>query len=128
VEWSGLKIAMQLAMYAHSRFYDVRTGQRSDLPNVNQQRGIVIHLPAGSGKAELLWANLAQGWEAVDVARMVRERRRLGRGMLRPLEVQASLLPDVEALGALWREHKDVWTPALTEAAARRKQALLDAG
>jgi hypothetical protein len=31
---------------------------------------------------------------------------------------------DVESLGALWRDHRDVWTPELTAAAAARKKEL----
>jgi predicted RecB family endonuclease len=142
VEWAGLKIAMQLAMYAHSRLYDVRTAQRADLA-VDQQRAIVIHLPAGSGKASLLWVDIAQGWQAVQVAAQVRQWRKQGKGLLRPLEVQGTLdLPDpamvdlrnrvasattVEDLGALWREHRDRWTTELTELAAARKALLAEA-
>lgn len=143
VEWAGLKIAMQLAMYAHSRLYDVRTGQRADLA-VDQKRAIVIHLPAGSGKADLLWVDIAQGWEAVQVAAQVRQWRQKGKGLLRPLEVQGTLdVPDpamvelrnrvasatsVEHLGALWRDNRARWTPELTELAAARKRLLSEAG
>lgn len=139
VEWGGLKIAMQLAMYAHSRLYDVRTHQRGDLPDVDLKRGIVIHLPAGTGKASLLWVDIAAGWDAVRVARDVREWRNRGRRVFTPLDVQGDLVADlartelemkvrgansVETLTALWAKHANVWDDDLTAMATARKQVL----
>ncbi len=45
VELGALKMAMQLALYAHGQFYDHHTGARSPLPDVSQQWGLIIHLP-----------------------------------------------------------------------------------
>lgn len=67
------KIAMQLAVYAHSVPYDHATRQRTPRPwPVETDRGLVIHLPAGTGQCQLWWVDLAAGWEAVQLARQVR--------------------------------------------------------
>lgn len=74
--YGAQKIAIQLALYAHAQAYDAATGQRTPLPQVNQRGAIIIHVPAGSGTAQLLWSNIARGWEAVDLALNVRAWRR----------------------------------------------------
>lgn len=156
IEWSALKIAMQLAVYAHSSLYDVPTGARSPLLDVDQDRAIVVHLPAGTGECELHWIDIAAGWEAVQVAAEVRKWRKRGRRMLSNLlptqqlaldvaptptpapEPVAEVGPDLPnliasaptdaALGDLWRAHRDQWTPELTALASARKRLLAEAG
>jgi hypothetical protein len=93
VKYAGLKIAMQLAVYAHSRFYDPKTKQRTDLPRVDQKRAIVIHAPAGTGTATLLWVDIEQGWEAVQIARQVRYWRTQSGRLLSPLGDVVQMLP-----------------------------------
>lgn len=65
------KIAMQLAVYAHSELYDLDTGQRTRL-DIDRRNGIIVHLPAETGRCELYWVNIAAGWEAVQLAAQVR--------------------------------------------------------
>ena len=65
------KIAMQLAVYSRSSLYDPATAERTGL-GVDQNNAIVIHLPAGEGRCELHWVNIAAGWEAVQLATKVR--------------------------------------------------------
>jgi hypothetical protein len=140
----ALKIACQLALYAHGTYYDVRTGERSPLPGVNGQRALVIHLPAGSGTCRLVWVNIAAGWEAVQLAADVRswhKRRDLYEAWsvasaldtLHDAEIvddgdwlaaRVDAAESVDDLAALWREHRDRWTPKLTAQAARRKTEL----
>lgn len=74
IEWGSLKIAAQLAVYARSQTYDVASHKRSP-HGADLERGIIIHLPAGQAKAELVWVDLMAGWQAVLVARDVREQR-----------------------------------------------------
>ena len=75
IDYPG-KFAMQLAVYAHSQVYDHNTGKRhSDSPSADLERGLIIHLPAGGGECTLHWIDLAAGWEAVDIARQVRQWR-----------------------------------------------------
>jgi hypothetical protein len=75
VEYGGLKMAMQLAVYSRGLLYDHTTGTRTPLPDVNQDWGLIIHLPAGTAQCTLHWVDLALGWEAVQVARQVRALR-----------------------------------------------------
>jgi hypothetical protein len=70
------KIAMQLALYSRAQVYDIATGERSPLPPVDQNNALVIHVPAGTGRAEVVWVNIAKGWEAVDLALKVRAWRK----------------------------------------------------
>jgi hypothetical protein len=71
IEYGMGKIAMQLAVYSRSSLYNPTNGQRAGL-RVNQNNAIVIHLPAGEGRCELHWVNIAAGWEAVKLATSVR--------------------------------------------------------
>lgn len=77
IEYGYMKIAMQLAMYAHSQFYDIRTGIRTPLPAVSGSRGIIIHLPAGTGRCSLHFVDIALGWEGVQLATQIRGKRAL---------------------------------------------------
>lgn len=86
VEYGGLKMAMQLSIYAHSELYDHEAetpeDARTPLGNINQKWGVIMHLPAGEGECTLYWADLTLGWEAVDIAFQVRDLRRRGRTAL----------------------------------------------
>ena len=64
------QVSMQLALYASGERYDPATGARSPL-DVNQDRGLVIHLPSGSGTCALHWADLRAGWKGVELAAKV---------------------------------------------------------
>lgn len=79
------KMAAQLAIYAHSQHYDIATGQRTPLPGVDGRRGIIIHLPAGEGTAQLYWINIAAGWDAVQLGIKVREWRSR-KSLLEPID------------------------------------------
>lgn len=74
IEYGSLKIAAQLAVYARSQVYDVASRKRTR-HGADIERGIIIHLPAGQARCELVWVDLLAGWEAVLVARQVREQR-----------------------------------------------------
>lgn len=74
IQWGMAKIAMQLAVYANSLLYDIASGERDSL-NVDTRRALVTHLPAGTGRCELVWVDIAAGWQAVQVAAKVREHR-----------------------------------------------------
>jgi hypothetical protein len=74
IEYGALKIAMQLAVYARSQAYDVASHKRSPL-NTDLNRALIIHLPAGQGTCSLYWVDVQAGWNAVMVARAVRDQR-----------------------------------------------------
>ena len=66
------KMAMQLAMYAHSVPYDIGTDKRVDDPEpVDLNTGIIIHLPAGEGRCDLYEIDIAKGWGACLLAKKV---------------------------------------------------------
>lgn len=138
IEYGALKIAMQLAVYARSATYDHATGERGT-HGAELDRGIIIHLPAGEGRAELVWVDLLEGWNAVRVAKDVRAKRALKYGDLcapfnAPLEVVPEPEPDPEPdlLGLigickapedvrrLWSLNTGTWTEEHTAAAKAR--------
>ena len=126
IEYGALKIAMQLAVYSRSVLYDPATRERTPL-EVDQDRAIVIHLPAGRGRCELHWVDIAAGWEAVQVATQVRQWRRR-RDLFTPLaDVPAEIAAasTVDDLMAVWARHQTAWTDDLTALAAARKAELL---
>lgn len=140
IEYGTLKIAAQLAVYARSALYDTRTGART-IHGAEVDKGIIIHLPAGTGTCELIWVDLLEGWYAVDVARRVREKRTLKfKDLTTPFgatpvvpepephpagdpdevfDLPALIrgCPTPEAVRNLWALHQDVWTDEHTAVA-----------
>lgn len=84
VEWGALKISMQLAMYSHSVPY-VGDKRVQDGQPVDTTRGIVIHLPAGTGECRLHWVDLTKGWRACQTAFSVWEARGWKRELMWPV-------------------------------------------
>ncbi|WP_432508076.1 hypothetical protein [Kineococcus esterisolvens] len=114
VDYGALKMAMQLAVYSRSEKYDWRmfpvdTSDKrefaawkkrevpaeeaakaySPLPPVNQNWGVIINLPAGSGECTVYWVDLKIGYESAQLAQRVRVARNLGRRALRPFALAA---------------------------------------
>lgn len=75
--WDVGKMAMQLAVYAHSTPYNTTTNQRyqDEIP-INLNQGLLIHLQEKTGTCDLYWLNLQEGWRAVGLAGQVREWRK----------------------------------------------------
>jgi hypothetical protein len=131
IEWGGLKIAAQLAVYARSRPYNVETHERMDPHGAETDRGIVIHLPAGTGTCRLYWVDLKAGWDAVRLCRDVRQRRSVGFRHLfnelvpvpsmadpeddLPLLITAS--ESADQVRTLWAANASRWTEKHTELA-----------
>lgn len=69
------KHAVQLAIYAHSDFYDPATGERESV-DVAKDFGYIFHLPAGKGEFGLHRIDLEAGWEAAQIAADVRRWRK----------------------------------------------------
>lgn len=145
-------IAMQLAVYANSRYYDPTTHARRAIEGVSQDKAIVIHLPAGQAVCNLVWVDIAAGLEAVQLATQVRAWRarknlswpvegsvehavadqddarvaQLQERAVDGLLAQIESAPTADALGQLWRNHKTSWTAVHTTAAATRKAQLAE--
>jgi hypothetical protein len=132
VDYAGCKISVQLAIYAHAQLYDIPTGQRSPMPELDLDTAIVIHLPAGSGRCELLDVNIAAGWEAVEHsiwAREWRKRRDLitARASVDFIAELITVANDVPDLEALYHTYHQAWTDQHTDLARQRKQQLVAA-
>jgi len=80
-------IAIQLAIYAYGSPYDVATGSRGSWGNVNQEKAIIIHLPAGTGLCKLVWIDIAEGWKGLQFAMKVRQWRDK-KGLITPIPEQ----------------------------------------
>lgn len=73
-------VATQMAIYAHSKRYDVRTGARLPLhPDLDPFTGLLIHLPAPQGDkpptCEVIPLDLRKGWYNARLAAAVRDVR-----------------------------------------------------
>lgn len=55
--------SVQLAIYAHAKYYDPALPIREPLPHVDQDRAILCHLPAGEGVCTLHWLDIRSGWD-----------------------------------------------------------------
>jgi PD-(D/E)XK nuclease superfamily len=76
LEYSWHEIAIQLALYAHaSDIYNPENGFREPMPDVRTDLALVIHLPAGQNSCALHTVDIAQGWDAAQLAVAVREWR-----------------------------------------------------
>lgn len=65
VEYSWAKNAVQLAIYAHAAtIFDPVAKKHRPMPQVEQDLALIAHLPAGQGRCDLYWLNIAAGWEA----------------------------------------------------------------
>lgn len=88
LDFGGLKFGMQMAVYSRSVPYDHNTGTRTPYPvEVDQNKAILVHLPAGTGRCELHWVDIASGWQAVQTARDVRQWRNRGKRFISPFTV-----------------------------------------
>lgn len=69
-------IAIQLALYAHSSHcWDPVDGSLHPMPKVQQDTAVVMHLPAGEGRAQALYVDIQAGWDMVQHCVAVREWR-----------------------------------------------------
>ncbi len=123
ISWGALKIAMQLAVYAHSMPYHPPGIRKGYDGWVDKDRAIVIHLPAGEGRCELSYVDINAGWEAVQTATDVRQWRS-HKGWYTPIPSPrdeppteaAAAVPTVDeqiAAAATVDELKHVWAKAI---------------
>lgn len=75
LSYSWGEIAVQLALYANADAMWNGGGDYVEMPTVNRDKALVIHLPVGQGRCELHWVDIAAGWEAAQLAASVREWR-----------------------------------------------------
>ena len=77
LSYSWGEIAVQLALYANAdAILDTETGERRPMPEVDRERALVIHLPAGTATCTLHWVDISAGWEMVETIARVRSWRK----------------------------------------------------
>jgi hypothetical protein len=81
IKWGQPKMAIQLAIYANGKPYvpheDGEHGETKEDPYpVDKVRGVIMHLPRGSGVCEPHWVDLVKGKEGVKLCLAVRAWRK----------------------------------------------------
>jgi hypothetical protein len=73
LDYGKQEMAIQLAAYANAEhIYNWRTGERTPMPKLVRETGIICHLPAGEGRCTLHQVDLVEGWKAFQLAIRVR--------------------------------------------------------
>lgn len=90
LEYSKAEISRQLAAYAQSQGYDLDTHEREDL-KLDQKTAVVIHLPAGSAKAELWAVDLVAGRKGLKIIAEIRANRNEGKGAMTLVEHETTV-------------------------------------
>ena len=133
IDYGAMKMAAQLAIYAHGRYYVPETGERVGFPDrVCHCSGIIIHVPSGEpyGTGVLRWVNIGQAWNrVVSLSHEVREIRKMSNWWLDfnpvpdvlPLIASATTRAELNGIYAM---HKASWEAHHTEAASRRIEEL----
>jgi hypothetical protein len=152
VSYSWVEIAVQMALYSRGHaIWNKRSSQYEPMPDVDPDRGLVMHVPVGKGVCMLYEVDLAAGWTIARLCAQVRTTRSrkdlatplkqtradgapadgAGRAALRRLG-RTTLMNGIKTarseadLIALW-EKADAdgsWTDEATEAAKARKAQL----
>lgn len=76
LRYSWTEIAIQLALYAHAdTVYDPVEQRHRKMLAVDQEKALVIHLPAGEARCSLYVVDIATGWEMAGICGLVRAYR-----------------------------------------------------
>lgn len=76
LSYSWTEMAIQLALYAHAdTVYDPVEKQHRPMLEVDQEKALVVHLPAGEARCQLHLVDIAAGWEMAQVCGRVRNWR-----------------------------------------------------
>ena len=76
--------AIQMAVYSRSSLYDPETYERTPL-DVDQDKAVLIHLPAGQARCDLYFIDIAEGWRAATELVPAVQSWRNNKGLLVPL-------------------------------------------
>lgn len=75
--YSWLEISIQLAIYAHAEtVFDPAENRHFRMPEVDQERALVIHLPAGQARCTPYLIDIEAGWKAAQICKLVRDWRK----------------------------------------------------
>jgi hypothetical protein len=129
IDFDTRKVAMQMAMYADGKRYDLATGDRSEL-QADTEHGLIIHLPAGEARCDLVWVDLNIGRQYNELARQVWHARDRGNDEVRvgqppALGTLLRMSGDVDSLNGLYYANATTrWNDTLTEIARQRRAEL----
>jgi hypothetical protein len=77
MDFGGLKIAIQLAIYSHAyAMWNEDTETWEDPPPINQEEAVVLWAPIGRKLCEPYWVNLVRGWHWAQRSLETREGRK----------------------------------------------------
>jgi hypothetical protein len=90
IDYGSGGYSVQLSIYAAAEtLYDPHTETHRPMPEVDQERAIICHLPAKGGPATLKWLDITAGREALDHA-VFAHRWRNRKDLLTPFDVPAA--------------------------------------
>ena len=99
---------VQMAIYALGSLYDIVTERRMPTPPIDERWTILVHLPVGKARCELLWCSIEVGNYGAYLAQQVKEWRKKwksGRDFYDALSIPEPLTPaplDPEAEISHW--------------------------
>lgn len=124
LDYAEMSIEIQLAIYAGFDYlYDVNTGEYEKMPEVDQDTGLVFHLPVGEHKCQIRTVNLATGRANLELAMAVRQARKARNRFgyysppanLATIERQLLAAPTRQHLADIYARWVDAFTPELVE-------------
>ena len=76
IKFSAVGVAVQLSIYSRADYFEIGNGSgRWERPpvQIDQNLGLILHFPSGSGQAEVYEVDLELGWELAGMAVRIRE-------------------------------------------------------
>ena len=128
IDYGAGGYAVQLSTYAASEtLYDPHTETHRPMPEVDQERAIICHLPAKGGPATLKWLDITAGREALDHA-VFAHRWRNRKDLLTPFDVPAATndeRPTAELIAEAFPGTTVLSEAEVADVHERRRQRLL---
>lgn len=120
-----LAYVVQLAAYANSVLYDIETGTRTPIGDIDLTTGLIIHVPSGKAKCHILEVDLQAGLEAARLATNVRTWQSK-RGLVRPAEPPMEVVEEVaQRVAEAFPGTVEIADPARVEWVVERARAVL---
>lgn len=141
VEYSWLEIAIQLAIYVHATHaWNAAAQAWEPMPTgvLDQNVGLVLHLPVGKASPAIWQVNLAEGWRLAQIAVDVKAARGAAKKLAIELSVETpdtvlkhiTAAADQQALAALWETYhpRGLWTADVQRYAEARLRQIDNGG
>jgi len=123
LDYSLPGFCIQLAIYCDGCFYDVETNERSEFPpSLHTGWGVLVHLPVGAARCDLMWADLSVGREGAAIVQLVRKWRKrddFAQPFELPVSDEVTVLSETVALSTTSDvvniPDDDEWTDAMAQ-------------